>query len=265
MISGPQNLSHEPVLLDPLDGWIDRFKTPPPRESDTHIASHSSSVERLLPLEVPRPHATLGISTIPNAPFSEPRLFPRSPPSLPSMRLFPLPEQTQRPSSSYPGSGNAFAIQRRDTHTEVSPRTKLKRSNTYSPQWQYTPPHLHPSSQSMPPPHSPTFHATPNTPVPNDFPAPPPESVCEISKLRAQLESVERQNRLLEAALQAVLWTAGSLNRCPCGSVGMLAVGMDQENRSASGSGSEEGARRPSATSVASGGSALEVYKETRL
>jgi hypothetical protein len=36
-------------------------------------------------------------------------------------------------------------------------------------------------------------------------------------RLEARLEALERENRLLEAALMAVLKTSGTLNRCPCG------------------------------------------------
>jgi hypothetical protein len=35
-------------------------------------------------------------------------------------------------------------------------------------------------------------------------------------RLEARLEALERENRLLEAALMAVLKTSGTLNRCPC-------------------------------------------------
>ncbi|KAL1626828.1 hypothetical protein SLS56_006644 [Neofusicoccum ribis] len=38
--------------------------------------------------------------------------------------------------------------------------------------------------------------------------------------LEARVEALERQNRLLEAALQAVLRTSGMLNRCPCSTPG---------------------------------------------
>jgi hypothetical protein len=49
-------------------------------------------------------------------------------------------------------------------------------------------------------------------------------SVCSSShtsnskeaRLEARLEAVERENRLLEAALMAVLKTSGTLNKCPC-------------------------------------------------
>ncbi|KIW09452.1 uncharacterized protein PV09_00332 [Verruconis gallopava] len=37
------------------------------------------------------------------------------------------------------------------------------------------------------------------------------------ARLEARVEALERENRLLEAALLAVLKTSGTLNRCPCG------------------------------------------------
>jgi hypothetical protein len=41
-------------------------------------------------------------------------------------------------------------------------------------------------------------------------------STSREARLEARLEAVERENRLLEAALMAVLKTSGTLNRCPC-------------------------------------------------
>ena len=41
-------------------------------------------------------------------------------------------------------------------------------------------------------------------------------STSKEARLEARLEAVERENRLLEAALMAVLKTSGTLNRCPC-------------------------------------------------
>lgn len=38
----------------------------------------------------------------------------------------------------------------------------------------------------------------------------------DASRLESRIESLERENRLLEAALMAVLRTSGTLNRCPC-------------------------------------------------
>jgi len=35
-------------------------------------------------------------------------------------------------------------------------------------------------------------------------------------RIEARLEALERENKLLEAALMAVLKTSGTLNRCPC-------------------------------------------------
>jgi hypothetical protein len=41
-------------------------------------------------------------------------------------------------------------------------------------------------------------------------------STSKGTRLEARLEALERENRLLEAALMAVLKTSGTLNRCPC-------------------------------------------------
>jgi len=41
-------------------------------------------------------------------------------------------------------------------------------------------------------------------------------STCRDGRIEARLEALERENKLLEAALMAVLKTSGTLNRCPC-------------------------------------------------
>ena len=38
-----------------------------------------------------------------------------------------------------------------------------------------------------------------------------------MGKLEGRIEVLERENRMLEAALMAVLRTGGALNGCPCG------------------------------------------------
>ncbi|KAF2097846.1 hypothetical protein NA57DRAFT_57024 [Rhizodiscina lignyota] len=68
------------------------------------------------------------------------------------------------------------------------------------------------------------------------FPAPPIQmqrssigssltSASKETRLEARVESLERENKLLEAALMAVLKTGGKLNGCPCS----LAKGKDEE------------------------------------
>ena len=74
--------------------------------------------------------------------------------------------------------------------------------------------------------------------------------------MEAQVEALERKNRLLEAALMAVLNTGGVLNGCPCG--------MGLKNTQDDAGSSESGSRRKSDRSTASRRSALDVFKETR-
>jgi hypothetical protein len=152
------------------------------------------------------------------------------------------------------------------------------------------------------PPPTPNSYIHPMSPLLRDFPSPPhgaypfkatpssrlatqcPNSYCEkeVYKLQTQLEMAERQNRLLEAALQAVLWTAGSINGCPCAASGMdtgrdhLGIGRPPSMHTSHQTGefgsygplkAQTEERRPSATSICSGKSnisALDLYKETR-
>ncbi len=76
-------------------------------------------------------------------------------------------------------------------------------------------------------------------------------SASKETRLEARLEALERENKLLEAALMAVLKTSGTLNKCPC----MLA----RKNRLAVKRESTE-----SALTDGSGLSALDVYLSTR-
>jgi hypothetical protein len=142
-------------------------------------------------------------------------------------------------------------------------------------------------------------YLNPLPPSYKEFPSPPPEPQnvkssistncttgcsnpqCDkmICRLQSQLDVAERQNKLLEAALHAVLWTAGSLNGCPCstytGTASLDRVpsiprspGSAEEFASFYSAKVEIKERRPSSTSVGSGKSnvsALGLYKETRL
>lgn len=80
-----------------------------------------------------------------------------------------------------------------------------------------------------------------------------------VSGLEARLAAIERRNRLLEAALMAVLKTSGTLNGCPCG--------VDSAEHAA-----HHGAHHKAQCSVASGLSStssgrdvLDVFKETKV
>ncbi|KAK5012354.1 hypothetical protein LTR60_004425, partial [Cryomyces antarcticus] len=87
-------------------------------------------------------------------------------------------------------------------------------------------------------------------------------SASKEARLEARLEALERQNKLLEAALMAVLKTGGALNRCPClgSSTTSMQLGVLPGGRSStSGSGSDS--RNGSA---AESPSALELYMSTR-
>ncbi|KAF2083903.1 hypothetical protein K490DRAFT_69296 [Saccharata proteae CBS 121410] len=68
----------------------------------------------------------------------------------------------------------------------------------------------------------------------------------KVRSLEARVDALERQNKLLEAALQAVLKTSGEMKRCAC------------EARR------EEERKRNEGGRVWSGGSALDVWLETR-
>jgi hypothetical protein len=71
-----------------------------------------------------------------------------------------------------------------------------------------------------------------------------------MGRLEGRIEALERENRMLEAALMAVLRTGGTMNGCPCG---VLSDG--EESVRSNGCGSE---RRGNGMSV------LEVYLGTR-
>jgi len=66
-----------------------------------------------------------------------------------------------------------------------------------------------------------------------------------VGRLEGRVEALERENRMLEAALMAVLRTGGALNGCPCGVL----------------SGVEENTRN---NGCGNGMSVLEVYLGTR-
>jgi len=72
-----------------------------------------------------------------------------------------------------------------------------------------------------------------------------------VGRLEGRIEALERENRMLEAALMAVLRTGGALNGCPCS----VLRGGEESVRSNNGCGSE---RRGNGVSV------LEVYLGTR-
>ncbi|KAF2425817.1 hypothetical protein EJ08DRAFT_663475 [Tothia fuscella] len=101
-------------------------------------------------------------------------------------------------------------------------------------------------------------------------------STSKEARLEARLEALERENRLLEAALMAVLKTSGTLNRCPCVLLSKRQEAVDLRSRPASRQMLQnrvkadeyipnEEERRGSVESNASGVSALEVYLGTRL
>jgi hypothetical protein len=66
-----------------------------------------------------------------------------------------------------------------------------------------------------------------NFPAPPRAPHPPlgssrkkhvsPCATCShVPRLESRIEALERENKLLEAALIGILKTSGTLNRCPC-------------------------------------------------
>jgi hypothetical protein len=84
-------------------------------------------------------------------------------------------------------------------------------------------PHSHAKHHSTPllsmsalPPQAVTATATPTGGIRASLCGSSHTSTSREARLEARLEAVERENRLLEAALMAVLKTSGTLNRCPC-------------------------------------------------
>jgi hypothetical protein len=174
-----------------------------------------------------------------------------------------------------------------------SPRSNGK--NAPLPHWQQNSPF--PFSSSHPPSQNSKPGIQPTTPSLNDFPSPPhdaqpsKESFCvhrgrnchnpsckkERHRLQSRVQMLERQNKLLEAALNAVLYTAGFLNGCPCSKQngrdrdGIHVPGIVGSQEDSNGMASLTGfvdSRRPSSTSVGSArsnSSALDLYKETRI
>ena len=76
-------------------------------------------------------------------------------------------------------------------------------------------------------------------------------SASKEARLEARLDALERENRLLEAALMAVLKTSGTLNKCPCAL-------NKRDGRP------DKRASEDSALTDGSGLSALDVYMGTR-
>lgn len=93
------------------------------------------------------------------------------------------------------------------------------------------------------------------------------EAAAGKQHLEARIEALERQNRLLEAALQAVLKTGGMLNRCPCSSSSSAVSvgGTPLSSSSPRPNAVANATRSSSAEEGAQEVSALEVYLETRM
>ncbi len=125
---------------------------------------------------------------------------------------------------------------------------------------------------------------TPSSRSPPALPSGSHSMSSPIARLESRLDLLERENRLLEAALMAVLKTSGKLNRCPCGGQGQK-VGRSQkvQKRSSSrksivgektvgngmqGYGAEDDDGKSlsdaSSTSTSGGSMALELYLSTR-
>lgn len=79
------------------------------------------------------------------------------------------------------------------------------------------------------------------------------------TRLEARLEALERHNRLLEAALVAVLKTGGTLNGCPC-----HGGGHHVGHPALSGSEGSRGSVASRSSTASSGHGALEMYLSTR-
>ncbi|THW22586.1 hypothetical protein D6D24_01060 [Aureobasidium pullulans] len=104
------------------------------------------------------------------------------------------------------------------------------------------------------------------------FPSPPSSAKTARFKLQAgenspltieaRMEALERRNKLLEAALSAVLKTGGTLNGCPCQA--SHAEGHDCQEAVASEPLVARGSVRSRVSSVSNGSSALDVYLNTR-
>ncbi|KAJ8611575.1 hypothetical protein MRB53_037878 [Persea americana] len=77
---------------------------------------------------------------------------------------------------------------------------------------------------------APLLSAPPTGPLPQQLPQQLPQH-RDASRLEARVELLERENRLLEAALMAVLKTSGKLNGCPCGGMGVGDEGVKWRRR----------------------------------
>jgi hypothetical protein len=76
-------------------------------------------------------------------------------------------------------------------------------------------------------------------------------SASKETRLEARVDALERENKLLEAALMAVLKTSGTLNKCPCV--------LNKQRRT-----QEKRMSEDSAVTDISGLSALDIYMNTR-
>lgn len=105
------------------------------------------------------------------------------------------------------------------------------------------------------------------------FPSPPSRAKTTRFRLQtgesssvsieARMDALERRNKLLEAALSAVLKTGGMLNGCPCQAHSHV-HGHECQEAAASGPLAAHGSVRSRVSSVSNGSSALDVYLNTR-
>jgi hypothetical protein len=180
--------------------------------------------------------------------------------------IMPVAEQTPTPDSKHRPAAATAELRSELSTTSHSPTTTTTTPSSRHPK------RLPQSLLDTP------FPAPPKTTSrPRRLPGTTPASNNPVSGkpsrvLESRIEALERSNKLLEAALMAVLKTSGTLNRCPCAILGRR--NRQRDGGSGEGVGDGEGGgrgglgRRMSAESVGSGGSgvsALDVYLETRI
>ncbi|KAF2669239.1 hypothetical protein BT63DRAFT_424974 [Microthyrium microscopicum] len=217
-----------------------------------------------------------------------------SPTLAPDFRLQQSPSEPSTPQhevatpSISPKNNN---VRKRSTKFSAFPKTPHPRPKLGLPP-QFLIQHSNQSSSGLPggPQPSSSKHLLLST----AFPAPPQgppipnprTSICSSgtsgsknARLEARLDALERENRLLEAALMAVLKTGGTLNRCPCQVLEASKQKHDEIPDAVSGNArgdsmstnKDEEARRQSVQSTDSkefrdsGASALDVYMGTRI
>jgi hypothetical protein len=156
-------------------------------------------------------------------PFPQPSMLPapsETPPGVPPRSLARLasPPQTVNPEqasvasiSSASSQGPSIKFPKRSTSLISTAENGFAYAQLPS---QAQAPTQSPPQQSM---NGNTRHLQPRRNISSRASKHTTPSSSRKEKMAARLEALERENKLLEAALMAVLKTGGTLNKCPCG------------------------------------------------